>query len=431
MKAILPFCCALFLSPLVLIGQTSQNLPKTLVDRDVTTILLAPEVWTGATPLPGQWVDVSTQAELQSKELRSLGRIFGQLPQQVLAYYEGGNLTRMEIAFLEAGNFYGFKESHEAAYQKAAENAREENKREKQLEALKKAEDKEFVAKRKIFEARFKALEEALPAAMEAFTKTPGKNVTVGSNGLLRTRTFETSNDTLAMRLMVEDEQLISVVVIPKNAASRKLVGQTTGRRGAIQDNVNHLPNGDVIIENIPMANQGSRGYCAIGTLAMITQYYGLTVNIDQLAAKAGYKEGDTENAIIIPIYQAAAKEAKLRMKEKEGFDFRDAMREVEKGKPLLVWRWFSRDRDDFHSQFAKRFASDSSVLLPDPRKDKEDAKNWASEDTGGHASLITGFNKERNEVLFTESWGEETRNRRMRAEEMEAAVYVFFEFEP
>jgi hypothetical protein len=299
------------------------------------------------------------------------------------------------------------------------------------MKELKKEEEKEFAEKRKAFAAAFADLEQAIPPALEAFTKSPGKKVSIGRNDLLRTRAFEAGNETVAMRFVAEDEQLISLIVIPKDSATRKLVGQTTGRRGAIQDNVKTLPNGDVVIENIPMSNQGSRGYCAIGTLAMITQYYGLSLNIDQLAAKAGYKEGDTDNAIVIPIYQAAAKEAKLRMKQKDEFDFRDAMREVEKGKPLLVWRWFDRERDEFHSEFAKKFAGDAAALLPDPRKDKEDQKKWASSATGGHASLVTGFNKARGEVLFTESWGEETRNRRMRAEEMEAAVYVLFEFEP
>jgi hypothetical protein len=47
------------------------------------------------------------------------------------------------------------------------------------------------------------------------------------------------------------------------------------------------------------------------------------------------------------------------------------------------------------------------------------------------HASVITGVNKKRDEVIFTESWGENNRNRRMRAEEMEATAYVTFLLEP
>lgn len=67
---------------------------------------------------------------------------------------------------------------------------------------------------------------------------------------------------------------------------------------------------------------------------------------------------------------------------------------------------------------------------LPHPRKDKEDRDLWPTLDSGGHASLITGYNKERGE-LFTESWGENNRNRRMKAEEREATAYVVFEFQP
>jgi hypothetical protein len=204
-----------------------------------------------------------------------------------------------------------------------------------------------------------------------------------------------------------------------------------TARRRDAKGAVEELPNGDEIITNIPMFNQGGRGYCAIGTLAMVTQYYGLNLNIDQLAAKAGYKEGDTANAAIIPIYQAAAREAKLRYAHDNGLTFRQAEQAVEKGKPLIVWRYFSRERDAFHERFAKQVAGDPSATLPDPRKDKADRAQWPDKNTGGHASLITGINKKRNEVLFTESWGENNRNRRMRAEEMEATAYAVFALEP
>lgn len=415
---------------LPLAAQTGRDLPRTVVDRDITGFLLAEAAWDSGT-LPGHWAEVSTDSGLQSRELRSLGQLFGHVPQQVLAFSENGKLTRLEIIFLEAGHFFGFRKSHELSYQQAAGDARETRRFERELEQLRKSEDKEIKQKQAQFKERFAKLEKELPAQIETFAKSPGKRTTVGSGSLLRTRVTEFAAGGLAIRFSAEEDQLVGVTVLRQEDAGRRLIGSTSGRRGAIKDNVKELPGGDVVIENIPMFNQGSRGYCAIGTLAMITQYYGLNVNIDQLAAKAGYKEGDTDNAIILPIYQAAAKEAKLRLIEKSQFDFRDAMRRLSDGRPLLVWRYFSRERDAFHNDFKARRQADPSLVLPDPKKDRDEKSKWPVFEHGGHASVITGFNKERNEVLFTESWGEETRHRRMRAEEMEATCYVMFEFEP
>lgn len=428
--AVVCICHTLLASALYLHAQTGSNAPKTFVDKEISDFILSESAW-ASNSLPGNWGDISTNAGLQSKELRSLGRIFGYEPQQVLAIWENGQLNRMEIVFLEAGNFFGFRQSSERTYTQKSENALESRKLEREIEQLRKSEDAEIKQRTAEFKKLFEKLEKDLPEKLEAFSKAPGKRTTIGSGNLLKSRVTEFTTPTLAIRFSAEDDQLVSVTVLRKENATRRMIGSTNNRRGAIKDNVTTQSNGDVTIENIPMFNQGSRGYCAIGTLAMITQYYGLNINIDQLAAKAGYKEGDTDNAIIVPIYQAAAKEAKVKMSQKERFDFRDAMRFLSQGKPILVWRFFSRERDAIHSDFKSKHKTDPSLTLPDPKKNREDKDAWPVFANGGHASVITGFNKERNEVLFTESWGEDTRHRRMRAEEMESTCYVQFEFEP
>lgn len=428
------FALSLFMLTAFASAQTGVDLTKTNAGGDITASLLGEAPWVGGT-LSGTWVDTSTASDKQGKELRSLGPVLGIRPQQVQAWLQNGKVVRMDIVFLEAGNFFGFKKSEEANYRKKTEQSRkEEREAEKQLQELKKQEDKEFAVKREQFAALFAQYEKEIPAALEKYCGKPGQRITVGQTRMLRSRATEFSTEFVRMRLTAEDDQLISLAVIPADlAAKSSRLTTVTGsqRRADAKESVKTQPNGDVILDAIPMVNQGSRGYCAIGTLAMIGKYYGLEVNIDQLAARAGYKEGDTENASVIPIYEAAAKEGRMRMKKQDSFDFREAVREVDKGHPILVWRYFSRERDEFHHKFAADFAKDASLKLPDPKKDKVDRAAWPNESTGGHASLITGYNKERDEVLFTESWGEGNRHRRMRAEEMAATAYVLFYFEP
>jgi len=65
------------------------------------------------------------------------------------------------------------------------------------------------------------------------------------------------------------------------------------------------------------------------------------------------------------------------------------------------------------------------------PKPDKKDKAAWPTRDDGGHASLVTGYNPDRGEVLFTESWLNDYRHRRMRTEEMEGTTYVIFYFNP
>ena len=77
------------------------------------------------------------------------------------------------------------------------------------------------------------------------------------------------------------------------------------------------------------------------------------------------------------------------------------------------------------HGAFAQRIQNDPAVTLPKP--DLKDRKSWPTRDSYAHSSLVTGYNLARRELIFTESWGERTRNRRMRIEEMEGTAYLTY----
>jgi len=84
------------------------------------------------------------------------------------------------------------------------------------------------------------------------------------------------------------------------------------------------------------------------------------------------------------------------------------------------------QERDYVHTTFAARFAKDPMVELP--KADMNDRETWPQRKKSfSHASVITGYNAERGEVIFTESWSEGVRNRRMRYEEMEGTAYYSF----
>jgi hypothetical protein len=401
--------------------------------RDITKALLAETVWAKSL-LPGRWSEVSTLSTAKSRRLIGEVTVFGATPQQVHAYFDGATLQKIELTYLEAGLFFTLPESDDLRRKIDTErDSRERRRLARRLREVEKTEQRELRAERKEFERLFDGLEDSLPARLRDICGRAGKRVSVGQQ--LRSRVTEFTYRDLVFRLLLEDEQLISLTIMPAAMASRRLlngnVTSRTERRSQIATNAIEKPNGDIVVTGIPMFNQGGRGYCAMGTLAMITKYYGLDINIDLLAAKAGYRQGNTGNADILPVYNATASEAKLRMTEPAEFDFKDAKKLLRKGQPILVWRAFSRSRDAYHSAFAHSFAEDPTVTLPNPKTERAEKNRWPRLPCDRHASLVTGFNEKRQEVLFTESWGEDNRNRRMRAEEMEATVYRVFLFRP
>lgn len=380
-------------------AQVGQRQRKPAVDDEIGGRLIAETAWTGQ-PLPGSWRDVSTQPGLQVRELLVRPLVFGERAESIQASSRDDKLERIVVTYLEAGFFF------------ADENA-----------------------KRRDFATAFRQLEKSLPDALAEATGDRGRRFRQGQ-GALASRGTEFRHGNLSLRLLCEDDQLVSLTIQPAAAADRDYgaddLGSRQQRRRDTDAKVEKLANGDVLIQGIPMSDQQNRSYCVMATLAMLLQYHGLDLDVDTLAAKAGYREGNPPNANALDFYRSAAKLANLRVRDSRAFSLRDVQKSIDRGEPVIFWRQFSRDRDEFHSQFAARLAREPQAELPSPkgREGRADRRLWPDgKDGPGHASIITGYNEERGEIIFTESWGETYRNRRMRTEEADATTLLLFFF--
>jgi len=133
----------------------------------------------------------------------------------------------------------------------------------------------------------------------------------------------------------------------------------------------------------------------------------------------------------ILELYHSVGDELGMDVQVSSRFDFERVQEAIAEGRPVIVWRRVSLDREKAHSQFAARLAHTPSAVLPEPnRNDRSAWPDRKKKGTPSHASIVSGFNAERNEVIFTDPWGEEARGRRMRVEEMEATVYAAFFFD-
>jgi hypothetical protein len=68
---------------------------------------------------------------------------------------------------------------------------------------------------------------------------------------MLRTRALEFSTDAVRMRFSAEDDQLISLVVIPADSSSKSTkLSTVTGseRRASAKSSIKSMPNGDVLL---------------------------------------------------------------------------------------------------------------------------------------------------------------------------------------
>lgn len=68
--------------------------------------------------------------------------------------------------------------------------------------------------------------------------------------------------------------------------------GTATVRRRDLAGSVVREESGDVIIPDVPMVDQGDKGYCAVATAARVLNYYGVPADQHEMAQVAGNRAG-------------------------------------------------------------------------------------------------------------------------------------------
>lgn len=231
-----------------------------------------------------------------------------------------------------------------------------------------------------------------------------------------------------------------------------------------IADNVVRDPRGDVFIDNVPMVDQGQKGYCAVAASERVLRYYGVDVDEHEIAQAAGtsaeegtstrgmkdsvqaigrkYKlatvvtYGDFEKPAgeriaglvkEVANYNKAAK--KLRKKEiaedvyirREGnmvyYSYRDAdaamdpevLRDMKvNGAQRSKFTRFMKDVRDQVNKGIPLFWGVTLGTYPEPE---------SPQSRGGHIRLIIGYNDRKKEILYTDTWGAGHELKRMPAE--------------
>lgn len=241
----------------------------------------------------------------------------------------------------------------------------------------------------------------------------------------------------------------LRVAKVPKTSGG--LVGTTekapSVSKESLTANLKREANGDVLIANVPMVDQGPKGYCAVATAERVFKYYGIPVDQHEMAQVADTGEGGGTSPS--KMYEALNKlEGRLRVRVRvvENWEMKkftdmvgDYNKEAKKtgkrevsmaprngviyidevyggmdGETLKTSRT-ERDRSGY-GKFQRGIASliDQGVpamwgvmlgLLPEPE---------IPQAAGGHMRLIIGYNLKTNEILYTDSWGAEHALKRM-----------------
>lgn len=216
--------------------------------------------------------------------------------------------------------------------------------------------------------------------------------------------------------------------------------------KSSLAANVLREPSGDVVIKNVPMVDQGPKGYCAVATTERVFRYYGLAVDQHELAqiANTGSGGGTSPTEMLEALNKIEGR-MKVRVRAVQKFDFKEFLAMVEdynreakrKDKKVIdLGGGGVIDLGDVYSAMdgeclkEAKTTKDKSGYGRFQRAvadgiDKGVPLMWSvqlglfkegdlPQNSGGHMRLIIGYNAKTGEVLYSDSWGAEHALKRM-----------------
>jgi hypothetical protein len=353
----------------------------------------------------GGWGAVSATAPEQHRTFSGPCEVFGHKAYSVRGIFEHGKLTSITVVMLDSGAWFGFVPDADV----------------KRVAATKGPQ----------FTALYKQTADDVQRGLAALAGSAGRKTALVDKGVLKQDALIFHTGDLWTRLTLRENQLVKFTVTRTEAdavsplSAQRRSGKRDEQARAFASRVTNAPNGDRLLDGVPIFTQGDRAYCGVATLAMEMQFLGLRLDTEDYAGAAGIKFGSTYHSDIRAVFDAAADAGKLKLARTTQFEFEKARAAIDAGIPVVVFRYWSQERDFLHGAFAERFQNDPAATLPKP--DLNDRKSWPTKASFSHSSLVTGYNLARREIIFTESWGEHVRNRRMRIEEMEGTSYMAY----
>ncbi len=248
--------------------------------------------------------------------------------------------------------------------------------------------------------------------------------------------------------------EFITVLMVPIKAGGSGVStmggGVTTQAKNArkVKENVTRNAEGDVWIENVPMVDQGQKGYCAAASSERVLRYYGLEVDQHQIAQLADTAaEGGTTLEGMAKAIAKVGRQFQLDKKDlisadSEGsFERSDHAKLIEQYNAVakkkkaggIDWKDYTKD----HMVDLQKIWTDMDpeILLAARTAQKQGmnqfVKNirlyvdqgvpllWSclvgmypetpplgQEGAFGHVRLIIGYNTKTGDILYSDSWG-------------------------
>lgn len=267
-----------------------------------------------------------------------------------------------------------------------------------------------------------KALEETLGRLLG-----PAKTESAGDGGRLKERFQRRDwNGHSLLLVSVRDEYVALRIVPPETLDGDRRASRIPDEviRARLKERVEHRSNGDTVIRDIPMVDQGPKGFCVPATMERMLRHLGIPSDMYLLAMAADTNPGGgTSVADVIAAVRQTAQRQGRRVVTVSGRPTPSVLATwIEAGIPVLWAINTSSAIDDLINRRTKerREVTDWPAWKESLKPARRSARKLAREADEGHVCLITGFNAETGEIALSDSWGPGYEERWVTEEEAE-----------
>lgn len=367
-------------------------------------------------------------------------KILGAQVAQIKLDTDSGILACVEFMFFNKGDlgiYFGdleekhererFSESQEDGGQGAKSKSRKTSKeRQKARREQARLEEKEKESQKQKAQKVRDAWQSCEKQVRGALSQLGEPKRILWGNGKLKRRADSWVASGTMFVLDIKENEYVRVVAFPEEKLEKFSAGTTTRVKSNFSrmKKLRKTASGDVVIDTIPMVNQGAKGYCAPATVERVLLYYGVE-NIDMheisRLAETGAGGGTAVHMIIEKVGEVVRRN-NLKFDDVE-MSFSSIRRRIDRGTPLL-WCLFAIP------EYQER-----ARVITEGRKNVKNIGEWKKKldampsikrlTSNAHMCLIIGYNAKTREICVSDSWGEFARERWVRFEDALAVGYA------
>lgn len=180
--------------------------------------------------------------------------------------------------------------------------------------------------------------------------------------------------------------------------------------RERLASRVERCANGDTVIRDIPMVDQGPKGFCVPATMERMLRHLGIPADMYLLAMAANTDPGGGTSVpdVIAAVHRTAKRHGRDVTILTGKPEISALAKWIDQGVPVL-WAINTSDQIDdmVNARTRERHnVADWAEWKESLKNARRGARQLSRSGSDGHVCLITGYNAETAEIALSDSWG-------------------------